>query len=115
MEFLDIFPNGDVSLDSSHGFRAPFPDPRNQHLRVRNELTDGYAVTMSRGLRVESDGVAFDFEDPSWQYYLVLPSTGAFRRRNEAEFDALLAVGGDLSSLKAFGMDFSLPPMDVAK
>lgn len=114
-KFLDIFPNADVSPHTSRSFGEVFPDPRNQHVHVESKLADGYALLMSRSLRVESDGVAFDFEDQPWQYYLVLPNMGGSLPLNEAEFNALLAARGDLDSLRPFGMDFSLPPMDVKK
>ena len=68
---------------------------------------------MWRPLRVESDGVTFEFRyDPRWKYSLWLPSNPVSIQLGQTKFDALLASRGDLDRLKPLGIDLSLAPMD---
>jgi hypothetical protein len=69
---------------------------------------------MSRYLYVESDGVTFEAEDHC-NFCLTTPNEEKHILLNARQFDALLAARGDLGSLKPFGMDFSLSPMDEEK
>ena len=69
---------------------------------------------MSRYLYVESDGVTLEADDHC-NFILTTPNYEKHISLNATQFDALLAARGDLGSLKPFGMDFSLSPMDEAR
>jgi len=42
--FLNVFPDADVSLHTARGFGEGFPDPRDQIVTVRSELSEGMAL-----------------------------------------------------------------------
>jgi hypothetical protein len=116
VRLVDFFPRCTPSLDKVLPGKQQLPDPFSQKriFSIRGGGREDYTIRMARGLTVHSDGIAFELLGTKWSYRLEFAEDVAVSL-TEREFDALLTSGGNLGSLKPYGKDFSLSPMDERK